>query len=194
VCPAHNHSINFQHNWSNDVFIPYLEKLKTKYTNIVFCAGNHDFVFEKYDLKSLFKDGLPSNIHYLQNNDIVLDGVKIWGSPYSNRFFNWAFMEDEDKLNILYSTIPSDTDIIISHGPAYGYCDTVEKTNKHLGSKSLLSHILRVQPKILLTGHIHSAREEGRKYINNTMCECVSYLNESYTPKYPIVDLKLKRK
>lgn len=191
LCPAYNHNVDFQHNWINDTFIPYLEQLKTKYKNIVFCAGNHDFVFERYDVKSIFKNPLPSSIYYLQNTDIVLNGVKIWGSPYSLPFFNWAFMEEEEKLDILYSSIPIDTDIVISHGPAYNKCDRIEHTEKPLGSKSLLSHIFRIQPKILLTGHIHSAASEDIQYINNTVCKCVSYLDERYTPAYSIFNIKI---
>src|SRR3712207_960574 len=55
----------------------------------VFVAGNHDWLFEtrpKY-ARSL----LSENIIYLQDSFTEIEDLKIYGSPWQPRFFDWAF-------------------------------------------------------------------------------------------------------
>ena len=185
LCPVTNHSIEFQYNWINNTFLPKLIEIQNLFPKIVFIAGNHDFVFEQYGPGTIFYKSLPKNIIYLENNSVIVDGIKIWGSPYSNKFYNWAFMRNENGLKEIYDSIPSDVDIVLSHGPAIGVCDSVENDSEKLGSAALRTTILKIQPKYLFTGHIHSACR-NIKYLNNTKCTCVSYVDEYYEPAYEL--------
>jgi hypothetical protein len=95
--------------------------------------------------------------------------------------------------------IPKDVDILLSHGPAYGYNDTITHDysnnskwdDPHVGSKSLLDRIKEVKIKWLLSGHIHSASHNVEKLYysmdditNYTNCVNVSLLDENYDPRY----------
>jgi hypothetical protein len=37
------------------------------------------------------KNELQANCHYLENSSVVIEGYKIWGSPYSLKIGRWGF-------------------------------------------------------------------------------------------------------
>lgn len=117
-------------------------------------AGNHDFAFQRREL-------IPKipNTTFLLDEYIEFQGLKIYASPYSLRFYDWAFMAAEDKLDIIYSKIPEGLDFLIVHGPPLylGNRDRVV-TGDNVGSEALRRHIERALPKHVVTGHIHEAR------------------------------------
>jgi len=151
-------------------FDMWLGTLNYKY--ILFVPGNHDFLFEKHS------DSLLSNATVLINKEIVIDGIKFWGSPYTLIFGGWVFMKTDDKLNDIWKLIPDDVDVVITHGPPRGILDLSVKYNKNSGSQSLLGRIRIVKPKVHVFGHIHEAHGEqynrGMHYVN------ASLLNEYY--------------
>ena len=54
-----------------------------------------------------------------------------------------------------WDLIPSDTDVLLVHGPPYSIGDVI-KTGKSVGSKGLLTTIQeRVKPLLAVFGHIH---------------------------------------
>lgn len=197
ITPVRDHSIVFQQQWFANNFIPWLIEQPSKY--LVFIGGNHDFFLpEKEDYKwteALCHPMKTRPIYYLQDRSITLDGIKIWGSPWQKRFFDWNFNLDEPELAEKYAKIPDDVDVIISHGPAYGYGDLVpprkfdeEKwpQGEHVGSPSLLKRIDEIKPKLVVVGHIHSGystiyRRCGSygNYVDTAMVNA-SYVNEQY--------------
>ena len=73
--------------------------------------------------------------------------------------------------------IPSDTDILITHGPAYGRGDFVG--GEHVGCKDLLDTIVtKINPKVHIAGHIHCGY--GESFAGNTHFINAATLNESY--------------
>ena len=65
--------------------LKWLKEIASRYTHgVVFIAGNHDRSFDpKFDIEQwswvqeeIHK--LPSNIRYLENSEVVIDGLKIW--------------------------------------------------------------------------------------------------------------------
>lgn len=201
ICPVHgSHNPTSQFHWLQNKFIPWCYKLinSKKFNHLCFCSGNHDFVFETL-LKApkTFHIQWPNNVHYLCDSGIDIEGIKIFGTPWTHTFGNWAFMNSEDILNNYYISIPKDLDILLSHGPAYGLNDTVTQhsewvfSDPHIGSKSLLEHIKRAMPKRLITGHIHSANHNVEKLYPNPMedkfieCVNVSLVDETYKEIYP---------
>jgi Icc-related predicted phosphoesterase len=77
-------------------------------------------------------------------------------------------MKNDDMLDSYWDMIPSDTDVLITHGPAYGIADEVLKVystnsaniDKHVGSKTLLHKIQTLNLKYHLFGHIHECYGE----------------------------------
>lgn len=122
----------------------------------IFIAGNHDFFFEGETPKSI-KRFLNENTFYLHNSSVEIEGLKIWGSPYTPTFFNWAFNLDRGKeIEKIWKDIPADTDILITHGPPFGILD-VTRSDQHVGCEELLKKIKKIKPKYHLFGHIHEA-------------------------------------
>lgn len=61
---------------------------------------------------------------YLEDSGCEVLGYKIWGSPWSPTFFNWAFNLDiGEPLASKWELIPNDTEILITHGPPIGHGD-----------------------------------------------------------------------
>lgn len=150
------------------------------YTHKVFIAGNHDWGFqtEPEMTKELLE--FYDKITYLQDNTTEIDGVKIYGSPWQPEFYDWAFNLPRMgwELEQKWSDIPLDTDILITHGPAWGYLDTVKGTSVPLGCELLTERIKVVKPKIHVCGHIHTGY--GYKFDGDTHFFNAAVLNEQY--------------
>jgi Icc-related predicted phosphoesterase len=92
-----------------------------------------------------------------------LKGIKIFGSPYTPEFGNWSFMKARHKLDRIWDkAIDDNTDIIIVHGPPKGVLDKSYDRKgmmESCGDKSLLNKVNKVQPKLMLFGHIHNCED-----------------------------------
>jgi hypothetical protein len=157
------------------------------YDKKVFIAGNHDRMFENHpeDVKEWLSK-FP-NIIYLQDEayeiyDLETDkSIKLYGSPWQPWFYDWAFNVERNSLKLSgkWEGIPDDTDILITHGPAWGSVDTVEgRPWDNLGCELLAERIMRFRPKIHVCGHIHSGY--GIETIDNIHYINASVLDERY--------------
>ena len=150
----------------------------------IFIAGNHDWLMEQdTNFYRIIKMEFP-DLTYLQDEAVEVEGLKFFGSPQTPRFFNWAFNRDRGQdIKRYWDKIPTDTDVLITHGPPYGICDEAYRvgfnTTEHVGCKDLLDATLRIAPKLHLFGHIHLAG--GQSYVApKTTYANVSVLNEEY--------------
>ena len=142
--------------------------------------GNHDFVGER--IPQRIKESLAPNVHIYVDEQVEIEGKKVWFSPWSNLFGDWAWMLDEDALRRKYfNNIPDDTQVIVSHGPPYGLGDKIfwDGVSQNVGSRSLLSFMDRLADlEMVVCGHIHEARgyyADGEVDVWN-----VSLVNEKY--------------
>lgn len=129
-------------------------------THKVFISGNHSSGIAKGLITR--KEIEDMGIIYLENDFVELLGYKIWGSPYSPTFGDWHFMKARHKMQEVWSHIPEDTDILITHAPPKGCLDLSYNRNGELefcGCKSLLNRIIQVKPLLSLFGHLHSSPE-----------------------------------
>jgi len=159
-------------------FNEFLDTLPHEYKIII--AGNHDFCFERNREKSESK---LTNCIYLQDQSVIIKDVKFYGSPWQPWFYNWAFnLQRGKELKLKWSKIPLDTNVLITHGPPYGYGDMTER-GKAEGCEDLLSAVKRIKPKVHIFGHIH----EGSGLISNenTMFINASTCDSSYSPINP---------
>jgi len=148
-------------------FLQWFSKQKIQHK--IFIAGNHDFFFEhasKEEIRSI----IPENVIYLNDSETRINGIKIWGSPVTPWFFNWAFNKKRgEEIRKHWDLIPADTDILVTHGPAYGFLDAISN-EQHVGCQDLLRRVLIVKPKIHVCGHIHesfgSIRRSEIQFIN----------------------------
>jgi Icc-related predicted phosphoesterase len=146
-------------------FLDWYSALPIKYK--IFVAGNHDEEVERVGYEYFYQLCADKGIIYLEDTSITIEGVKIHGSPWSVTFGDYAFMADDlDLSELAWDGIPCDTNILITHGPAYGILDKVnnnwiENRDQHVGSKTLKEAInnlrLAKQLKYHIIGHIHEA-------------------------------------
>ena len=154
-----DHSSTANKNWYNNEpevrdFIQWFKELPIEHK--IFVAGNHDTSIEsRFITKKDFKN---RGIIYLEHESIEIEGIKIFGSPYTPEFHNWAFNRTRAKLGKFWDSIPDDTDILITHGPPKGILDSAPRDknlNENVGCSALLKKVLKVKPKYMIFGHIH---------------------------------------
>lgn len=150
----------------------------TPFKNKILISGNHDkyMQFHRHEGLILLKE---LGIIYLEDSNVVLDGIKIHGSPWTPPFFNWFFMAEEYELNNLYNKVDPDTQVLLTHGPANHVLDrTFGGVNA--GSTALRDLVFRLDNlKVHVFGHIHEARGEldfrGIKFINASLLNTTDF-------------------
>ena len=151
----------------------------------IFVAGNHDWLFETNN--SLARSLLDKSIIYLQDSFVEIAGLKIYGSPWQPRFFDWAFnLNRGAELAEKWRLIPSDIDILITHGPPNGILDEVPRQYfvVNTGCEELRKKVEEIAAfgnlKLHVFGHIHCGygtdEQFGVKFANASNCD------ESYDP------------
>lgn len=147
-------------------FLSWFKKLPYKYKIAI--PGNHDRLCELNEtlVKDLF---LQVGSRLLIDEQVVIEGVSIYGSPWSPFFNNWAYMLPEDQLKIKFKYIPENLDILITHCPPLGICDP-----NNYGSKYLYKEVLDKKPKIHIFGHNHGGygytETINTKFYNVSVC------------------------
>jgi len=159
----------------------------------VVIAGNHDITLdEEYSTRKGLNNhisdiqGLFSNAIYLQDSEVTILGLRIYGSPWQPFFCDWAFNVDRgDPIKVYWDKIPEGIDILVTHGPPLGHGGYVSPQND-VGCEELIKVIDRVKPPVSIFGHIHEGygvtRNEHTYFING------SSVNYFYKPlNSPIV-------
>lgn len=172
---------------SRYAYLPHLHK--------IFVAGNHDWLYENDNRRARL---LTANhgIEYLQDSFTEIEGLKIYGSPWQPRFFDWAFnLNRGAEMAEKWKLIPADIDILITHGPPHGILDEVPRQywTENTGCEELRKKVEEIAAfgklKVHVFGHIHcgygTAENFGVKFINAANCD------EAYNPTQPpvVVDL-----
>jgi len=160
----------------------------------VFVAGNHDWLFMMDN--PLARRLMNPNITYLQDSSIVIEGIKIYGSPWQPRFFDWAFnLNRGPEMAEKWKLIPEDIDILITHGPPNGILDLVPRKgwDENTGCEELRKRVEEIAKlgklKLHIFGPIHCGYgildEYGVRFVNASNCD------ESYQPSQPpiVIDL-----
>ena len=144
----------------------------------VMIAGNHDFFFEKYprQVKKVI-----TNIEYINDSGTTIEGFKIWGSPVQPWFYDWAFNRKRGQdIRKHWDLIPTETDILITHGPPFGILDQTIRGEK-VGCEDLTDIVQnRVKPSLHVFGHIHEAY--GQEQIGETLYVNASMVDLAYRP------------
>lgn len=147
----------------------------------IFVPGNHSTAIEQ----GLIRGSDYPEVTFLIHQAMEWNGLKIFGSPWTPMFFDWAYMKARSELDMVWQSIPDDIDILITHGPPKGIMDMTADMHTrepvHVGSKSLMRHVEeRIKPRIHAFGHIHDERgisnfgtiiRGGTQFINCACCD-----------------------
>lgn len=135
----------------------------------IFIAGNHDLYLEECT-PAKRKRIIPSDVIYLQNSGIEIAGINFWGSPVTPYFLGMAFNARQGtEIKKVWNKIPSDTEILITHGPPKGILDM------DVGDEELYNQINQIQPAVHCFGHAHG--QNGITTINGTTFINASIVN-----------------
>ncbi|KAF1323159.1 Calcineurin-like phosphoesterase, partial [Globisporangium splendens] len=115
-------------------------------------------------------------------------------SPWQPEYHNWAFnLPRGEKLQQKWRQIPGDTDVLVTHGPPFGWLDAVLVGDELLpqGCEALAAEVqMRVRPRYHVFGHIHEgygyASDGTTTYINASSC------NVDYQPINPAIGFDLE--
>lgn len=130
------HCGNFTDMGTEQEVLDFLNWLiELPYKHKVFVTGNHDLcLWEAADI-----EGLPSNVHFLQDRGCEIEGMKFYSLGYNH----------SEQL------IPNDIDILVTHEPP---CMILDKSNgTHWGNAPLRNKVMEISPKYHLFGHAHEA-------------------------------------
>ncbi len=177
-------------------FLHWYDSLNVKYK--IFVAGNHDTSIEQ----KLINPRDYSSISYLEHESITIEGINIFGSPYTPEFYNWAFNVRKDRLHNYWSAIPDNTNILVTHGPPKYIMDLSKDINGKLefcGDNALYKRVLDLKEcKYHSFGHIHESDEcynKGIRKLNdsntifiNASCVTDSKFHLGLTSKGIIID------
>lgn len=163
----------------------------------IIIAGNHDWLFERTPARGR---ELLSDVTYLSDDATEVAGLRIWGSPWQPWFHDWAFNLPRGlPLRDKWDLIPSDTDVLVTHGPPIGYLDGAERPVwfgaddgidvEHVGCEELRAALDRVQPRLHVFGHVHEGY--GQAQLGETILVNASNCDADYKPVNPpvVVDL-----
>jgi Icc-related predicted phosphoesterase len=152
-------------------FNEWLGRLPHQYKILI--AGNHDLYLES---THSLANSLITNAIYLNDSGIEIEGLKIWGSPISPNYQDWAFNRERgEEIRKHWEMIPQDTDILITHCPPFGILDFNDK-GKHEGCQDLLEIVQqKIKPRLHVFGHLHDAH--GLDKIGETIFVNASIVN-----------------
>jgi Icc-related predicted phosphoesterase len=168
-------------------FDDWCETLPLPKERIVVCAGNHDISLEKTPEVAAHAF---LNCTYVRDATISVDCVKIYMSPWQPRFNDWAFNLDRGSTELAakWEAIPNDTDIVVTHGPPYGFGD-LTADGRHVGCELLLQRLRQARPRFHVCGHVHEGyglyeTDFGTTVVNASVC------NARYQPVNPPITIE----
>lgn len=187
------------YNKPNSVaFIEFLQWFESQpHKHKVLVAGNHDQLLEKNpDIAMYMMEYHAPNVTYLQDSEVTMEGLTIWGSPMTPTFYNWSFnRKSGPEIAKHWKKIPKNIDVLVTHGPALGILDKSRSSAiRRCGCKDLYDALLVTKPLVHIFGHIHGGygqmtlqHEDGAK----TDCRNVAICNEHYVPTRPATVIEL---
>lgn len=184
-------------------FNRFLGTLNHPYKVVI--AGNHDISFDLESYDSLWSHFTRiredpedtrkqlTNCIYLEDEEITLRGFRIYGSPWSPVFCDWAFMKPRGQpIQEIWNKIPDGIDILVTHSPPLGHGD-LAISKLRAGCLNLLHTIQsRVKPRYHIFGHIH----EGYGITTDGVTTFVnaSSVTVQYKPSHPPIVFDLPNK
>lgn len=167
-----------------EAFAQWFDKQPAKH--LVWIPGNHSMGVEAHwpGSKHWLSDISPRT-HVLMNSDVTLEGLKIWGSPVTPWFHDWAWnVIRGPAIKKYWDMIPADTSIVVTHGPPLGILDKVSPgtlREQSVGCEELMKAMLRIKPKLHIFGHIHEGY--GMQHFMDTTYVNASIMTEHYDPE-----------
>jgi len=153
------HSGDISHNGAESEVLDFLNwYIELPYKHKIFITGNHDLCL--WDAEGI--EDLPSNVYFLQDNSIEIDGIHFFGLGYNHS----------------ETLVPDDTDIVITHEPPVMILD--KSAGTHWGNAPLRNRIVEIKPRYHLFGHAHDGygivKQDGIVFSNAALLDDMNRL------------------
>jgi Icc-related predicted phosphoesterase len=119
-------------------------------------------------------------------------GLKIWGSGITQLPGEPFGIGSPAERAKLYSTIPADVNILVTHTPPYGILDRSPGSLYHSGCPELREAVERIKPQLHVFGHIHGAH--GMQSNEHTVFVNASNLGPDGDIAHPAIVLRMPRR
>lgn len=164
-------------------FNKWLGVISKKFTyKPIVVFGNHETHAEKIGMEETKE--LLSNCTILFDDEIIVKGKRIYGTPWVPRYGDWSFMMLDAALSNKYNLIPEGLDLLITHGPPRRILDQNRRNNR-CGSEALRQRLLEMKkpPRFHVFGHIHTTGDQPRQELwNGINCFNLSIMDDWYNP------------
>lgn len=140
-------------------------------------AGNHDLLFESDPTLAKSLVDCAGGIVYLLDREIEVEGLRIYGSPWTPRFYGAFNLDRGEPLSRAWSRIPKGLDVLVTHGPPLGVFD-LTSDDEHAGCEDLLWRVREARPGYHVFGHIHEHNGEYEDEETGVTFMNVSVANE----------------
>jgi len=178
ICIAGNHDTSFH----TECYLRNLQRIK---------HWDREMVLDEMDKATDLKQYLKARCTYLEDESYIEsdNNTKFYGSPWSPKFFNWAFNKERDEIHTSWDLIPNDTDVLITHGPPIGRGDKVFNGIR-AGCVNLLEQVQdRIIPRLHVFGHIHE--DSGCTFDGYTLFVNASNCSVRCKPVQPCIVIDL---
>lgn len=98
----------------------------------------------------IYLQNTSTTLTFAHHGDVPARTITVYGSPLTPQHGISAFQYPKDE-DVWTSTLPANTDILITHGPPWGHLDGIKKA----GCPLLAREVARVRPRLVVFGHIH---------------------------------------
>ncbi|CAE6941889.1 Mpped1 [Symbiodinium sp. CCMP2592] len=164
--------------------LPYAHKL--------LIAGNHDLPMDKAyrggkakqkasHVRAAFLAALAEGdgVTYLEDSEVEIGGIRIYGTPWQPEFMDWAFNLPRHEIGNKWKAVPTGVDVLLVHGPPLGRGDALLPSLRRRGCADLLTEVQdRIRPQFCVFGHIHEGA--GVTCDGTTHFVNASSMNEHY--------------
>ena len=150
----------------------------------IYVPGNHDAF--AYDFKDVaFRRCEDRNIIMLVDKTVLVDGIKVSGSPWTRKFGKTCgYMQSQERMDEHWRLWKAQgADILVTHGPPAGIFDRCPES---VGCPSLWRKVEAIVPRVHIFGHIHQGH--GGRYTQKwddggkTLFANVCYMDHEYWP------------
>jgi len=147
----------------------WIQHMAARYPQVLYILGNHDLAMQNDCFE---QEGQA--IQNIAHKVTMLEGRRFVGADLSpcfdlpNLAEEWERMTADATVDAAYFDTLPPADIVVSHCPPFGLLDEFRHPGSgwHLGSPGLRRYIEKVQPLLVVFGHIHEGSGETR--IGNT--------------------------
>lgn len=166
-------------------FLNWYSKQDSIYKILI--PGNHDWGFEKNP--DIWKrECSERGITLLIDEMVEIEGLKIYGSPITPFFCNWAFNRWPGAEIQKHWDMIQKCDILVTHGPPKGILDE-NMLGQQCGCDQLLYKILELKIPVHIFGHLHE--NNGLKEFMGTKFYNVACCDERYRIAYQPIEITL---